>query len=565
MMAVRIYSQTFSRISDPSIIFVLFVSFFTAYRARRALRNQDHVERFRRPQLSTSLSWYERLERECPHATSGGRNILNSEQDMRRVWKAVLHCGQELFQEMENAENKHPLLSQIVQFIEHAACLPPPEESYGSRHVVVEGISKAMHALLDHVTKAHDAQAKLLDVLFDEDKEGVDETEVEACLQDCKANLCLKLDSAVLVEKQLDLAKKWQARVDALARDALVPDDVDDLAQSQALLQEASTTLGIRWRGQVFLEELVDKALELRNRLREWQSNTAEKQSLKFVNALVRDASRLNVNFPEVSQLLQFHQTVESWVERANTAVRSRISLTEIESLIDRAEQMPVDLTEFTNKLQNRISQAQSWISEFQDLVPAPFIDGRVDHLAWMSRMRKALQTDDKRILMELNDMATEGTRIPVEIPCVKLLLVEIDAKDWSQKAVKWIPNEISDDEEGANGGKRAKLVDIRDHLDKAEVLRERIVLSDEEREAWVLEGEAELQSIIDAADDWYEKVRSFRFLVAVGVRARIIHQRLIALVCSTRNIFYTTIDGIRATGAACRLQHYGRLLTRGT
>jgi hypothetical protein len=290
----------------------------------------------------------------------------------------------------------------------------------------------------------------------------------------------------------------------------LVPDDVDDLAAFQDLLKEASTNLGIRWTAQVELEERVAKALELRNRLRQWQQSchAGNKESFRFVAALVRDANRLNVNFPEVSELLQFHATAEEWVERANVAVRSRISLTEIESLVDRAEKMPLDLAEFTNKLQSRIRQSQSWISEFQDLVPAPFHDGKVENLEWMSRMRKALQTGDKRFLMQLNDIATEGTRIPVEIDCVKLLLVEIDAKDWSAKAVKWIPSEMSDDEDGTNGGKRAKLVDIRDHLDKAETLRERLVLSSEERDAWVLEGETELQSIIDAADEWYEKVR---------------------------------------------------------
>lgn len=40
-------------------------------------------------------------------------------------------------------------------------------------------------------------------------------------------------------------------------------------------------------------------------------------------------------------------------------------------------------------------------------------------------------------------------------------------------------------------GGKRAKLVDIRDHLTKAVSLREKLVLPPGEREAWVLEGKA--------------------------------------------------------------------------
>jgi hypothetical protein len=69
--------------------------------------------------------------------------------------------------------------------------------------------------------------------------------------------------------------------------------------------------------------------------------------------------------------------------------------------------------------------------------------------LEWMSRMREALHSKEKRFLLQLHDMATNGTQIPVEIDCVKLLLVKIDAKNWSSKAKKWIPvkNGVVDDE----------------------------------------------------------------------------------------------------------------------
>ena len=490
------------------ITYILSTLNITAYRARQALKRQDHVDRFRRPPFTSSASWKERLARECP-STDGDDTPMEVEEDMKRVWKAVLAHAQELGEELDKA-NK-PLLSQVLAFVKGAHSLPLPEESYGTRHIVVEGISESMHRILDHVIKAHDAQAKLLDMLYDEDDDGVDTISVRKYMDECDSTLAIRLDAMNTLENQLDLAQQWQSRLDELARDVLVTDERDDLREAEELLRQACM-LGFRWRGQVELEGRVQKAHELRDRLRDWQQSCAEhkKESFKFVLALVRDANRLNMNFPEVSDLLRFHQIAEAWVERANVAVRSRISLAELESLVDRAEEMPLDLSEFTNKLQSRIRLSQSWISEFQDLVPAPFQDGKVDNLAWMSRMRKALWTNDKQLLMQLQDIATEGTRIPVEIDCVKLLLVEIDAKSWSLKAVKWIPNknDVSDDGDGATGGKRAKLVDIRDHLDKAEALRERLALSAEETDAWVIEGEAELRSIIEAADDWYEKVR---------------------------------------------------------
>jgi hypothetical protein len=87
--------------------------------------------------------------------------------------------------------------------------------------------------------------------------------------------------------------------------------------------------------------------------------------------------------------------------------------------------------------------------------------------------------------------MATKGTQIPVEIDCVKLLLVETDANNWSSKAQKWIPVQNGVDDENVSGQKRAKLVDIWDHLTKADLLREKLVLSPAECEAWVLKGDA--------------------------------------------------------------------------
>ena len=53
------------------------------------------------------------------------------------------------------------------------------------------------------------------------------------------------------------------------------------------------------------------------------------------------------------------------------------------------------------------------------------------------------------------------------------------------------------------------------EHLEKGADIRERLVLSAEDKEKWVLEGEEELLSIVNAADDWYEEVRiSYHIMV---------------------------------------------------
>jgi hypothetical protein len=114
-------------------------------------------------------------------------------------------------------------------------------------------------------------------------------------------------------------------------------------------------------------------------------------------------------------------------------------------------------------------------------------------------------------------------------------------------------------------GGKRAKLVDIRDHLTKAVLLRERLVLFPGEREAWVLEGKAELKSIVEAADDWFEQVRIFRF-----VHLQILHMSsgvnkvFLRTSFSIKSIWSMTIDRTQ-NEVASPLQHCDKLLTKGT
>jgi hypothetical protein len=188
---------------------------------------------------------------------------------MKRVWKQVLHRGQEMRKSLDRNESKL-LLSEVLDFLSHVRNLRPPEESYGTRHIVVEGISENIHAILDHVSKAHDVQAKLFDILYDEDNEGVDLDAVKTYVEGLDGTLSIRLDEMNVLEKEFDLAVDWQARMNGLEGNSSTEDGRDELKASEQLLQEASC-LGIRWRGQVQLEDRVQEAYQLRDRLVKWQ------------------------------------------------------------------------------------------------------------------------------------------------------------------------------------------------------------------------------------------------------------------------------------------------------
>eukprot|EP00978_Attheya_sp_CCMP212_P048665 scaffold557640_cov134-Attheya_sp.AAC.1 len=48
----------------------------------------------------------------------------------------------------------------------------------------------------------------------------------------------------------------------------------------------------------------------------------------------------------------------------------------------------------------------------------------------------------------------------------------------------------------------------LREHLEKAEAIREKLPMTPDEQASWSLEYETELTAIVESADEWFEKVR---------------------------------------------------------
>jgi ABC-type Na+ transport system ATPase subunit NatA len=440
--------------------------------------------------------------------------VIDDEDDgMRGVWRSVLSYGQEI--ERMLAGDGEPLeLVQVVDFLRNAYSLPTAESSFGNRHLVVHSISECLNSIFDHLSKTRDFQAKVHDVLFDEANEGVDMDALRKIMDEGKQQCRIRMDDSNLLDQQIDATSKWQARLDALITldgDVMDLDKNDSLKAAQDLAKEART-FGVRTRNLIQLEKRLEKAQELQRKLDTWRQSqkTGHKESVKYLAGLVRDAHKISLPSTEVWELLQFHREVEIWTDRANVAIRSRISLSEIELLIQRAVELPLDLSESVEKLNSRVRTAREWLDLLSHEVPCPMKEGKVDNIEWMARMRLALKDDAKGgTCSRLHDLASEGTRVSVEIDAVKMLQVELDAKSWSAKARKWLPLEMmangNDDDDSVS--KKGKLEDIREHLQKAEALRDKLVIA--EKKEWALDFEDELRSIVTAADKWLDQVRT--------------------------------------------------------
>jgi len=508
-------------------------------------------------------------------------------------------------------------LSDIIALLSHAYALPPPEEVFqdttiaaeaaamgststagskkqqpSSTATVVEAIDVTMRSLLDACRTAQQEQARLLDLWYEE---GIDADVLRKHLDALQmssskvaggsaaanttklsptapASLAVQLDIIPNLRQQVQVVTLWQSSVDTLLKacsgngssssdpetngkdcDKELRQARNDLILLEKKLAEARNHT-IRSKVLVALENKLERAYQLRDKIRKWQqstfvtsacnsgdedsvnstassslSNSKDKESLKFVSSVVRDITRLKLVFPETVSMLEFHRLQESWVDRATIAIRSRISLQEIKSLIQTGQDLPVDVSDYLEKLLSRVSVAEDWLERFQKAVPPPPSkshnkdatqstkdkDNSVDDnysgnlrnispLQWMERIRQELNTTEGR--SELHYLANEGIRIPVDVDFVKLLQVEMDARNWTAKVKKWLPtcNTAADNNSGNN--KKGKLEDLREYQSKGVALREMLVLlSEEERKAWVLEGESELSEIVDAADDWLD------------------------------------------------------------
>lgn len=429
-------------------------------------------------------------------------NLALTDDDLKDAWRSILACGKSLERQLstEGETEKKPLLSTLITFIGNSCGLPAPESCFGTHHVVVEEVSHTMGTILAHVEKAQQVLANLRDLLFDGTGEGIDSDNLLKFLDtECKS-LPFRLREVDDLYAYRIVVVEWESRVVALL------DSKDEepacIKQSNSLraaerLQSESKSHGYISKPSVQLDNRIQKAYELRDRIMKWKNVCLEgkKFPLRQLSSLMKEVVRVRLIFPEASGIVDLHQAAESWIDRANIAIRSKMALDEIRELILRAETIPLDFSEYLEKLKARVRSGEEWLELLAETVPSGYPN--CGHLELMESFRVSLQSGN---YSKLHELASDGSRIPVDVDAIKLLQVALDAKNWTSKAQKWIPSNPE--------SKKGKLFDLREHIEKASMLREKLPLPEEGKSAWTLESEKELSEIIEAADAWSEKVR---------------------------------------------------------
>jgi len=434
-------------------------------------------------------------------------NLLLEPDDSKGAWRSILACGKSIERQLNSESlglgDKKPLLSTLLTFVSRAYALPTPESCFGTHHVMIEEVSNTIISILSHVKKAQNVHAKIRDKMFDESQCGIDSDDLLKFLDTEYSALPIRLREADRLYQFRDTIVQWESRLVQMLSvseaELEYANRKNNLGIAEKMQQEARGH-GYRSKALIQLTTRINKSYDLRDRILRWKCAGAQGRmtTIKTVSVFVKEAKRIKLFSPEVLEIFECHRVAEEWIDRANIAIRSKISLDEIKNLIRRGEEMSLDLTEYIDKLKTRVRIADDWLEALDEIVP--FKNNGCKRLQIWQNLQTSLQNGNHNGLHELS---SEGNRIPVVVVAVKLLQLALDAKNWTTKTLKWIPNNNID-------SKKGKLCDLREHLDKVSSLRGKLPLPEIERKVWKPAGEYELSSIIVAADSWIEKYKLF-------------------------------------------------------
>jgi hypothetical protein len=454
---------------------------------------------------------------------SGKVDREEADHSWKCIWSSILEFGLAMENAASDPTQDRPTFTEVFQFLKQTSQLLTPsqyrrslinnldahnlskEAMNNEEFEDIEGrLSMCCSKLVAHMERARDFRAWLLDYVAD-NEEGVDLDILREALNESIPNSCpLVLPEELFLDESCRAISDWQTKVDTLLSEVepnsnknlsnhIISSEKDFLAFAISLANEGRS-FGIRFRNLVMLEQRIEKAQQLERRITCWY-RYPEKNTVRSVTTLIREVNKVSLPSILVQKWMQLAHSLEIWIERSHIAIRSRIALSEIENLLLQAEAMPLNLNEFTEKLVARRRMASRWLIQLEQVAPGIPKDG-MSRLTWMAQVRLALSLEGGNLW----DLCSEGVRIPVELPELKLLQMELDAKNWSSKAEKWIPKSLD--------SKKGKLEELREHLESAKSLRDRLP-SDEtnDKELWILDHEMELKAIVQAADMWFDEV----------------------------------------------------------
>jgi hypothetical protein len=409
-----------------------------------------------------------------------------------------------------------------------------------------------MNSLMDCLDMCRNCLSELLDASFSLHSDGVDLNHLRKVLNSLSGKAPLIIEDFDILQSMLDEASSWESKLIHITEETDTNSGSEELHIPQLTLSfvedlaHEGKALSLRPSSLVLLEDKIEKAHLLRSKICRWkkvctiisiwkkfcspashiccfifwQSVDDEHENIKYTSTMIREANKINLSFPELSILSKVNKDAEDWMEKAQVAIRTRISLHELDALVRSGGNLPIDFADVLAKLESRYEQACEWIALLRDIIPCPSehvsrsaieLDCRVRD-EWFERMLEALmELEDEDRIANLLELSSQGLRLTVELDLLGLLQVAIDAKNWSMKAKRWVPT-LSGDQ-----WKRGKLEDIEEHLEQADVIREKRKTMTGRKSEWNLYHEKELEVILSAAEEWLNTVSRYAFILPLS------------------------------------------------
>jgi hypothetical protein len=217
----------------------------------------------------------------------GNNDMDNLERDegFMKIWKSILESAQAAnaltndtsASSKDNA--KLPKVRDLLVLLGKAYSLPKPEDVFGRRDSISKQISQALNSTLDKVEQARGVIANLTDAIYDQDNTGIELNKLRKTLDRTRAKLAVHIEEVDIVRNMLNEALAWESK---LSQSALEDDrddcsaEIEDLNLPQQSLASAEEhalsgrSLSLRPRSLVTLDNRIQRAYELRNKIRDW-------------------------------------------------------------------------------------------------------------------------------------------------------------------------------------------------------------------------------------------------------------------------------------------------------
>ncbi len=203
-----------------------------------------------------------------------------------KIWKSILESGQSVIASTntnsaaskDKDDLKLPKVRDLLILLSKAYSLPKPEDVFGRRDSISKQISQCLNSILDRVEHARGVIAHLADAVYDKDETGIEINKLQKILDRKSAKCTIHIEEVNIIREMLEEALAWEAMLSQPSPND--QEDISDASEDLNLPQQSLTnaeelalrgrSLSLRPKSLVVLDNRIQRAYELRNKIREW-------------------------------------------------------------------------------------------------------------------------------------------------------------------------------------------------------------------------------------------------------------------------------------------------------